>query len=86
VSGTPVSVVIPVWNCEAYVGEAVASVLAQRHPVEILLVDDGSTDGSVEAALRAAPELTVVRRANGNRRRAELRGSAVARRAAGVFG
>jgi glycosyltransferase involved in cell wall biosynthesis len=65
VNGAPVSVVIPVWNCEAYVGEAVASVLAQRHPVEILLVDDGSTDGSVEAALRAAPELTVVRRANG---------------------
>jgi glycosyltransferase involved in cell wall biosynthesis len=64
-SAMPVSVVIPVWNCEAYVGEAVASVLEQRHPVETLLVDDGCTDGSVEAALRAAPTLTVVRRDNG---------------------
>src|SRR3954452_10452644 len=65
-NGPLVSVVIPVWNCEAYVGEAVASVLAQgRGPLQIVLVDDGSTDDSVEAARRAGAQIEVVRQENG---------------------
>jgi glycosyltransferase involved in cell wall biosynthesis len=40
-----VSTIIPVYNRTAMLREAVASVLAQTHrPVEIILVDDGSTD------------------------------------------
>jgi glycosyltransferase involved in cell wall biosynthesis len=62
--GPLVSVVIPVWNCEAYVAEAVTSVLAQDRPLQIVLVDDGSTDGSVEAALRGSAEIEVVRQEN----------------------
>lgn len=49
-----VSVVIPTYNRRALVGEAVASVRAQRHvAVEIVVVDDGSSDGTA-AALTSA--------------------------------
>lgn len=46
-----VSVVICFLNGERFLAEAVDSVLAQKHrPLEILLVDDGSTDGSAAIA------------------------------------
>jgi glycosyltransferase involved in cell wall biosynthesis len=42
-----VSVVVPTFNREQYVGETVASVLGQSyHSVEVIVVDDGSTDGT----------------------------------------
>ena len=47
----PVSVIIPVYNCERYLAEAVQSARAQSYqPIEIIVVDDGSTDGSANVA------------------------------------
>jgi glycosyltransferase involved in cell wall biosynthesis len=55
VKGGLVSVVIPFYNPGAYLAEAVASVLGQAYrPLEVLLVDDGSTDGSADVAARLA--------------------------------
>jgi glycosyltransferase involved in cell wall biosynthesis len=48
-----VSVVIPVFNGERYLAESIESVFAQtRDDLELILVDDGSTDGSREIAGR----------------------------------
>jgi len=42
-----ISVIMPCFNCAAYVQEAVASVLGQSHrELELIVVDDGSTDAS----------------------------------------
>ena len=46
-----VSVIIIFWNAKPFLAEAVASVVAQSYPHwELLLVDDGSTDGSTALA------------------------------------
>ena len=43
------SIIIPCFNAEAFVGEAIQSALDQTHEsIEVIVVDDGSTDGSIE--------------------------------------
>lgn len=50
-----VSVIINFYNAERFLAEAIESVLAQSHrPIEIILVDDGSTDASRAIAERYA--------------------------------
>jgi GT2 family glycosyltransferase len=44
-----VTVIIPTYNARTWIGECLASVEAQTYPnIETLVVDDGSTDGTVE--------------------------------------
>lgn len=46
-----ISIGIPIYNAEAYLADAIKSVLAQTHPYwELILVDDGSTDNSLKIA------------------------------------
>ena len=50
-----VSVALPVHNCERYVAEAIESILAQTFTdYEFLIVDDGSTDGTLPILHRFA--------------------------------
>jgi glycosyltransferase involved in cell wall biosynthesis len=80
-----VSVVIPVFNGEAFIGRALKSVLAQTwRPLEVVVVDDGSTDGTraaVEAAggpVRCVFQPNTGQPAATNRGIAESRGSIIA--------
>ena len=48
-----VSVVIPAFNAEAFVAEAIESALAQEcESLEVIVVDDGSTDRTAAVASR----------------------------------
>jgi len=61
-----ISVVMPVYNVEGYIAEAVRSVLAQSfQDFELIVVDDGGSDNSVEIA-RAIydPRITIVSQEN----------------------
>ena len=64
-----VSVIIPIYNAEAYVKKAIESVRNQSYRnLEIILVDDGSTDASAaicDEAARADARVRVIHKPNG---------------------
>src|SRR5271166_3123369 len=73
-----VSVIIPTYNRRPMVREAVASVLAQRDAdFELMVVDDGSTDGTYEM-LADLDRVTVERSARRGPAAARNRGVALA--------
>jgi glycosyltransferase involved in cell wall biosynthesis len=60
-----VSVIIPVYNCQAYLAEAIDSVLSQTCPPgEIIVVDDGSSDDSRDVAMRYSGQVRYVHQEN----------------------
>ncbi len=61
-----VSVIIPAYNAERFILEALHSIDAQHYsPLEILLIDDGSTDKTVDLVQRLAPQVRIIRQPNG---------------------
>lgn len=72
VGESTISVVIPCFNAVKFLGDTIRSALAQTHaPLEIVVVDDGSTDFSATLASGFGPPVRVIRQPNG--------GAAVAR-------
>ena len=60
-----VSIIINNYNYERYVGRAVESALSQTYPdIETIVVDDGSTDGSVPL-LQRFPGIRLIEQSNG---------------------
>jgi glycosyltransferase involved in cell wall biosynthesis len=71
----PISCVIPAYNAERYLREAAESALRQSlPPCEIVIVDDGSTDGTADLAATLGNPIRLIRQAR--------RGAAAARNAA----
>jgi hypothetical protein len=72
VPSTPlVSVIIPVFNASRFIEGALATVRAQTfRDYEVIIVDDGSTDDSVERARRAFPDALLLAQPNGGPARA----------------
>jgi glycosyltransferase involved in cell wall biosynthesis len=64
-SAPRISVVIPCYNGQAFIGETLASVLGQTYaPFEVLVIDDGSTDNSAAVAAAQGPPVRVVSQKN----------------------
>jgi len=82
-----ISVLIDTYNHERYIEQAIVSVLEQDFPreeMEIVVVDDGSTDNTPSIIKKFLPQLRYIRKNNGGQASAfnaaipELRGSIVA--------
>ncbi|MFA6957679.1 MAG: glycosyltransferase [Thermoanaerobaculia bacterium] len=75
-----VSVIIPTWNRCTYLAETIDSVLAQDHPaVEVIVVNDGSTDATAESLARYEGKITAIHQPNSGQGAAVNRGFAAAR-------
>jgi cellulose synthase/poly-beta-1,6-N-acetylglucosamine synthase-like glycosyltransferase/peptidoglycan/xylan/chitin deacetylase (PgdA/CDA1 family) len=64
----PASVIVPAYNESAGIEASVRSLVASNHPVEVIVVDDGSTDGTADLveSLRL-PGVRVIRKPNGGK-------------------
>jgi len=72
-----VSVIIPAYNCERYIEEAVQSVLAQTYrDYELIIIDDGSTDRTRERVrpFSAMKNVRILAQKNSGPSRARNRG------------
>ena len=68
------SIIIPAYNAEAYLPQCLDSILAQERPgCEVIVVDDGSTDGTA-ALLERYPDVKVVHQENHGMSTARNRG------------
>jgi len=61
-----VSVIMPAYNGQDYIGDAIESILAQTwSPVEVIVVDDGSPTSMVEVVSSYGPQVRYIRKENG---------------------
>ncbi len=87
-SDSPITIDIVVnnYNYEAYVRQAVDSACAQEYPsVNVIVVDDGSTDGSRELLAGYGDEIDLVLKENGGQASALNAGFARCRGQAVIF-
>lgn len=74
-----ISVVIPAYNAELFLADAIRSVLEQTvAPLEIIVVDDGSDDGTARVAQRFGERVRLIRQPNGGPSSARNSGVAAA--------
>ncbi|MCD7444283.1 glycosyltransferase [Streptomyces lincolnensis] len=76
----PVSVLVPAYNEAKCIENTVRSLIAGEHPVEVIVIDDGSSDGTARIVENLAlPGVRVVRQLNAGKPAALNRGVANAR-------
>jgi len=74
-----VSAVIPAYNAAATIRRAIDSILAQSYPrVEVIVVDDGSTDGTAQVVRDSYPQVKLITQENAGPCAARNRGVAEA--------
>ncbi|MFF5988265.1 bifunctional polysaccharide deacetylase/glycosyltransferase family 2 protein [Prauserella flavalba] len=81
-TGEPVTVIVPAYNEEAGIAATVRSALESRYPAEVIVVDDGSTDRTVEVVRRLRrlhPRIRLIRGENAGKAAALNAGLAAAR-------
>lgn len=74
-----VSIIMPAYNAQRYIGEAIRSVLEQDYPrLELIVVDDGSTDQTAHEARAFGERVRVLEKTNGGAAAARNHGMLVA--------
>ena len=64
----PVTVIVPAYNEKANIEVAIRSILANDHPLEVIVVDDGSTDGTADLVeALGLDRVRVIRQPNGGK-------------------
>ena len=70
-----VSVVVPAYNCVLYLQQAIESIRAQTYrPIEIIVVDDGSTDDTPNLIKTLGDDIIYIRQPNGGPAKARNKG------------
>ncbi len=70
-----ISCIVPVYNGECFVAEALESIFAQTYdPIEVVIVDDGSEDGTAKKLASFGERIRMIRQANAGPSAARSRG------------
>src|SRR6185369_13558490 len=74
------SVIVPAYNMELCLRQTLETILAQETPpLEIIVIDDGSTDRTAAVAKSLGPRITLIQQANGGEAAARNHGISLAR-------
>ena len=61
-----ISIIIPVYNAEKYLEECIRSAIEQSYrDIEVIAVDDGSTDNSLEILEKYSSKIRIIKKKNG---------------------